>query len=119
MSPIATDSFHGTECYLQSLCHYMLFHGKFMQLMRHSLDRNLKRLRDLNLDFGRFTDTGLQMLTGLTALRRLSLWICNNITEAGLRALVVPLSKHSLAVVDVPCCRGIPSWRAVGPTTKF
>ena len=40
-------------------------------------------------------------LTGLTALSSLDLSFCHNITDAGLKALVAPLSRHSLSHVDV------------------
>ncbi len=41
------------------------------------------------------------MLTGLTALQALSLLHCNDITVAGMEAMVVPLSKHCLVQVCV------------------
>ena len=66
--------------------------------------RHLKGLRILELDRGRFADEDLQVLTGLTALRFLSLRDCREITDHGLRAVVVPLSGESLAQVDVQGC---------------
>ena len=66
--------------------------------------RNLKHLRTLSLDGGRFNDKGLRGLTGLTALRSLSLRSCHDISNKGLTAVVVPLSRHSLAWVDVSDC---------------
>ena len=80
------------------------------------MHRNLKQLRVLNLNRGSFSDTGLRMLAGLTALRSLSLQYCHNITDEGLKALVVPLSRHSLAHVDVTGCRRLTSLSSVGPT---
>ena len=66
--------------------------------------RNLKHLRGLSLDGGRFNDKGLRGLIKLTALRALSLCRCQDITDKGLRAVVVPLSRQSLAWVDVTDC---------------
>ena len=63
--------------------------------------RHLRNLRSLKLSGGNFTDIGLCMLTGLKALRSLNLSFCNNITDEGFRAVVIPLSRHSLAQVDV------------------
>ena len=67
--------------------------------------RSLKHLRELDLHEGLFDDTGLCLLTGRTALRSLKSSSCNNITDAGLKALVVPLSRHSLSHVSVGGCR--------------
>ena len=39
------------------------------------------------------------MLTGLTALRSLGLGNCRKITDKGFRALIIPLSRQSLAEV--------------------
>ncbi|CAL5228289.1 g11394 [Coccomyxa viridis] len=64
----------------------------------------LKSLRSLKLGGGRFTNKGLRVLTGLTSLRSLSLVNCYNITDKGFKALVAPLSKQSLAQVDVRGC---------------
>lgn len=77
------------------------------------MHRDLKGLRVLNLNRGSFSDTGLRMLTALTALRSLSLQYCHNITEDGLKAVVVPLSRHSLARVDVTGCRRLTSLSSV------
>ena len=80
------------------------------------MHRNLKRLRVLNLDRGSFSDTGLCMLTGLTALRSLSLQLCQSITDEGLRAVVVPLSRHSLARMDAFGCGRLTSLSSVSET---
>ncbi len=76
--------------------------------------RNLKHLRNLSLDGGRFNDKGLRGLTNLTALRSLSLCSCHDITDEGLRAMVVPLSRHSLAAVDVANCKRLTYLQTVG-----
>ena len=76
--------------------------------------RNLTHLRELNVDEGRFNDNGLRGLTGLTALRSLSLRSCHDISDAGLRAVVVPLSRHSLAWVDVTGCERLTDLSRVG-----
>jgi hypothetical protein len=76
--------------------------------------RVLKNLRELNLDKGRFDDTGLGLLTRLTALRSLSLCYCNSITDTGLRDLLLPLSRDSLAYVDVSGCSWLTSRSSVG-----
>ena len=68
----------------------------------------------MKLDGGRFTDKGLRVLTGLTALRSLSLQDCHNITDEGLKILVEPLSRHSLAQVDVKGCRRLTALSLVG-----
>ena len=73
--------------------------------------RDLKHLRSLALDHGCFNDSALCTLTGLTALRSLSLQYCSVITEEGVRAVVVPLSRQSLAHVDVTGCRRIPRFK--------
>ena len=54
-------------------------------------------------------DAGLCLLTGLTALQSLYMGFCRNITDAGLKALVVPLSRHSLSHVHVADCGNITS----------
>ena len=83
--------------------------------------RNLKHLRNLNLHDGRCTDEGLRELTKLTALRTLCLWCCHHITPDGVRAVVVPLSRHALGWVDVTGCRHLtplgPQW--VGQTQRL
>ena len=71
--------------------------------------RHLKGLCILKLTRGSFTDGDLRVLTGLTALRSLSLKECNNITDKGLKAVVVPLSKESLAQVNVQGCSRLTS----------
>lgn len=71
--------------------------------------RDLNQLRTLKLDHGRLTDKGLRVLKNLTALRSLSLQYCNSITNKGLKAGMLPLSRHSLAQVDVKGCRLINS----------
>ena len=76
-------------------------------------------MRSLKLDGGRFTDKGLRVLTGLTALRSLSLQECHNITDEGLKDLVVPLSKESLAQVDVNGCKRLTSLSLVSPTQDY
>ena len=76
--------------------------------------RVLKNLRELDLDRGRFGDIGLGLLTRLTALRSLSLRYCNSITDTGLRDLLLPLSRHSLAHVDVNGCARLTSRSSVG-----
>ncbi len=78
----------------------------------------LKSLRILKLDQGRFTDKGLRVLTGLTALRSLSLHECHNITDEGLKALVVPLSKESLAQVAVRGCERLTHLSLVSPKQR-
>ena len=77
------------------------------------MHRGLKQLRVIILDNGEFNDTGLCVLTGLTALRSLNLQYCHNITDEGLRATVVPLSRHSLARVDVTGCSRLTSLSSV------
>ena len=69
--------------------------------------RNLKRLRNLDLSEAHADDTGLRLLMGLSALSSLDLSFCHNITDAGLKALVAPLSCHSLSHVDVSDCDGL------------
>ena len=76
--------------------------------------RNLKHLRILKLDGGRFNDKGLRGLTKLTALRSLSLCSCHDISDEGLRAVVVPLSRQSLAWVDVTDCERLTHASMVG-----
>lgn len=76
--------------------------------------RVLKNLHELDLDKGRFGDTGLGLLTGLTALRSLSLRFCSSITDTGLRDLLLHLSRHSLAHVDVNGCARLTSRSSVG-----
>ena len=67
--------------------------------------RNFRHLRALNLSGGSFTVRGLRGLTTLTALRSLRLYYCHNVTDTGLVAVVVPISRHSSARVDVAGCR--------------
>ena len=67
------------------------------------------RLRQLDLKKGEFDDKGLLKLTGLTALRWLSLEECRHITDVGLKDLVAPLSLHSLTYVNVHNIRGLAS----------
>lgn len=83
--------------------------------MRLPANRSLKHLRNLRLDGGRFNDKGLHGLTKLTALQSLSLISCHDITDGGLRALVVPLSQHSLAWVDVTDCERLTDLSRVSP----
>ncbi len=71
------------------------------------MHRKLRNLRDLKLQHGHFSDSGLDMLHGLTALRSLRLRLCNNITVAGIEAVVVSLSQRSLSWVRVSECDGI------------
>ena len=66
--------------------------------------RNLHCLRTLTLDMGKFREKGLRELTRLTALRFLSLKGCPYVSDKDLSELVVPLSRHSLAEVDVRGC---------------
>ena len=80
------------------------------------MHRNLKHLRNLSLDGGRFNDKGLRGLTKLTALRSLGLRSCHDITDEGIRAVVVPLSQHSLAWLDVTDCERLTDLRTVGST---
>ena len=77
----------------------------------------LKSLRSLKLGGGRFTNKGLRVLTGLTSLRSLSLVNCYNITDKGFKALVAPLSKQSLAQVDVRGC-GLTDLSLVSPKQR-
>ena len=74
----------------------------------------LKSLRILEIGMGGFTDTGMQALTGLTALRSLSLQYCHNITDRGLKSVVVPLSRLSLARVTLEYCGKVSSGSLVG-----
>ena len=62
-------------------------------------------MRTLDLAEAQADDTGLCLLTGLTALRSLDVSYCDDIMDAGLKALVVPLSRHSLLHVNVAGCR--------------
>ena len=62
-------------------------------------------MQELFLTSAHADDTGLGLLTGLTALCSLDLACCHNITDAGLKALVVPLSRHSLSHVNALDCR--------------
>ena len=64
-------------------------------------------MRELDLNEAHADDKGLCLLTGLTALSSLDLSFCHNITDAGLKALVAPLSRHSLSHVDVSECDGL------------
>ena len=75
--------------------------------MRICVHRVLHRLRTLRLNGAPISDDALRGLTGLTALRSLSLLGCPSITDRGLRDAVVPLSQHSLAQVDVRWCPNI------------
>ena len=71
-------------------------------------------MRELNLNEAHADDTGLCLLTGLTALSSLELGFCHNITDAGLKALDAPLSRHSLLHVDVIGCRELTLMSSVG-----
>ena len=64
-------------------------------------------MRELNLNEAYADDKGLCLLAGLTVLSSLDLSFCHNITDAGLKALVAPLSRHSLSHVDVSECDGL------------
>ena len=78
--------------------------------------RHLKNLRSLDFYGGDFTDSGLSMLSALTALRSLSLCACMNITDEGLKAVVVPLSRQSLTQVEVKGCSKITALSLVSLT---
>ncbi len=67
----------------------------------------MTRLRVLKLGGGHFTDKGLLVLKGLTALRSLGLQNCIKVTDKGLKDVVLPLSKHFLASVDMEFCSGL------------
>ncbi len=86
----------------------------FMEQNSLHVHRDMKQLRKLMLHYGSFTDKGLRMLERLTALRSLSLQHCRNITDEGLKAVVVPLSQQSLAQVDVAGCNRLTPLSSVG-----
>jgi hypothetical protein len=58
---------------------------------------------------------GLQPLRGLTALRELHLCYCGGLSDAGVRAALAPLTRHSLAHIDVTGCSGLTQVRACSP----
>ncbi|CAL5228732.1 g11917 [Coccomyxa viridis] len=117
----AQDNFHDGSIYhdIRSLSALTQLTSLVVRALRvedcglHAI-RNLKHLRNLNLHDGRCTDEGLRELTKLTALRTLCLWCCHHITPDGVRAVVVPLSRHALGWVDVTGCRHLtplgPQW---------
>ena len=50
---------------------------------------------------------GLQPLQGLTALRELHLCYCSGLSDSGVRAALAPLTRQSLAHIDVTGCSGL------------
>ena len=82
----------------------------------HYVHRRLQHLRHLTLHRACFSDKGLAALTQLTVLCFLSLQACDKITDSGLEAVVVPLSRQSLAHVEVDKCRRLTSCSLVSQT---